>query len=434
MILYVIFFLFILECVALLVWGLKRPGRVYEFPFLAAAVFTGWVLPQLVGLAKDPYLPPGGLEKTIFMSALCLGMCYLGYVWKREPTKMFNWSLSRTRLLILSAFFVLVGAYFFFLISRLPEELTSQSNWSGLPVLYLFFANILGYGFAIGLLLYMRCNSKIALGIALFASLFFVDRIFIGGRREVALEFSLAILLAFWFGQRKSLPRPIILAAIFFGALLFYSIGEYRAITKGEEGFQLKRIVKIEFLENFKRIIEDEGGYELRNAVYNIQAEDTEKSFDFGLYHWNGIVFDFVPRQILGEDFKSSLMIPLEDVTYTVYGYEPHTGTTSTGMTDTFRSFWYFGALKFFLIGYIMARLYRAAIRGNFVAQLFYMCIIVAALLSITHSTQWFFSGWVHIGIFLLPAVLLARTGRFGKSKISRPAYPQSLPRVLRER
>jgi len=44
-------------CAGLLGWGMREKGRIYEFPFLAGATFTGFVLPQLIGLRNDPVLP-----------------------------------------------------------------------------------------------------------------------------------------------------------------------------------------------------------------------------------------------------------------------------------------------------------------------------------------------------------------------------------------
>ncbi|MCH7518014.1 MAG: hypothetical protein IH964_03195, partial [Candidatus Dadabacteria bacterium] len=115
-----------------------KPGRIYEFPFLAGATFTAFVLPQLIGLTNNPDISHVGLNKTIIMSTLCAGMCYIGYVLNRKPLKKLNWSFTRTNLLVASIVFVLIGWFFFFLISRLPEELTEVGQWTGRPVLYLF--------------------------------------------------------------------------------------------------------------------------------------------------------------------------------------------------------------------------------------------------------------------------------------------------------
>lgn len=418
---YFLLLLFSLVCFGLLYWGMLKPGRIYEFPFLAGAVFTTYILPQLIGLTNNQYISHAGLNKTIIMSTLCAGMCYVGYVLNRKPLKRLNWSYTKSNLLVASILFTLIGGFFFFLISRLPEELTEVGQWMGLPVLYLFFATVLTYGMAIALLVFARFKTKMALAIVALGSIFYIDRIFIAGRRGVTLEFVLLLLLAFWFGRRKTIPRALVLGMIFIGMFVINSIGEYRAITHGPQSRKWERVVQIEFLDNFTRLLSN-GGYELLNAMYVIEAADYKKSFDYGIFHWNTLVFNFIPGQIIGSDFKESLMIPVEDIAYTSFGHVPNPGSTYTGITDSFRSFWYFGALKFFLIGFIMSRLYKAAIQGHFMAQLLYMLLIVPAMLSITHHTQWFFSAWVHLGIFVFPLLLVLRNRRV---KVRRYAFEQ---------
>ena len=44
--------IFAAVCAGLLAWGMREKGRIYEFPFLAGATFTGFVLPQLIGTKK----------------------------------------------------------------------------------------------------------------------------------------------------------------------------------------------------------------------------------------------------------------------------------------------------------------------------------------------------------------------------------------------
>lgn len=398
---------FTVECFLLLAWGLMQQRRMYEFPFLAAAVFTGFILPQLIGLFNDPFISFESLNKTIFMSGLCLGMSYVGYRKNTYPLKSFNWVYSEKRLLYVSIFFSIIGAYFFIAIRRLPEELTSVSNWSGPPVLYLFFANVIDYAFAISLLLFLKTRNKFALWIVIFDIMFYFDRIFIAARRGIILQIFLYVMLSIWFSRKAAVSRGIMVIGIICATLFIYSVGEYRGIG----GSRLKEISQIEFLNNLKEILKG-GGVEMRNAVVTIESVDATKNFDFGIFHWNTFVFNYVPAQIVGSKIKESLMIPVRDPAYTLFLYTAPTGSTFTGMSDAFRSFWYFGALKFFLIGLILSKLYRSAIKGNIASQLFYMLTITPALQSITHHTQWFFSAWVHIGIFLIPALLFARRKR----------------------
>jgi len=65
--------------------------------------------------------------------------------------------------------------------------------------------------------------------------------------------------------------------------------------------------------------------------------------------------------------------------------------------------------MKFFAIAYIMQMFWRRACRGSFTAQLFYCLLVADALHSITHSTQRFFSPFVHIMIFVFPFLIYAR-------------------------
>jgi hypothetical protein len=90
-------------------------------------------------------------------------------------------------------------------------------------------------------------------------------------------------------------------------------------------------------------------------------------------------------------------------------GYVPTLGTTETGMADAFGSFWYIGAIKFFIVAYLLGRCYLAAVAGNTVYRLLYMLTLTPAMLTITHHTQWVLSTWVHMAMLLLPFLVLAK-------------------------
>ncbi len=405
------FFLSILTiiCIALLAWGMNRKDGVYQFPFLAGATFLSFVLPQMIGLQFDLDLPEGGLEKAFVMTILCVSMCYLGYSWKPAPLRSFNWDFDDQKLMQASVMLTLIGAYFFFEISRLPEEMTSASMWSGVTVAYLFFAQILTYGFAIAVLLYFRTRSLSALVVALFGSLFYLDRIVIAGRRGVALEFIFILVMGWWFGRKRILPKSMVFSAIVLGTLGLYSTGDYRSIAQEEDGLHWSNLRTIPFVENLHRLV-TQGGEEMRNVVYTIEGIDRTGDFDLGLFHWNTLVFNYVPAQIVGVDFKNSLMVETRNVSEDVFGFQATNGSTTTGMVDAFGSFWYVGCLKFFFIAFIMRKIYSAATQGGITAQLLYMLILMPALHCITHHTQWFLTPWVHMGLFLFPALYLSRT------------------------
>ena len=114
---------FIAVCIILLVQGMLSRGAIYGYPFLAGAVFAGYVLPQLLGLANERFLPPGALEATLLMVILCAAMCWLGAAMARPPSRTPEWIYDDRRLLVVGAVLSLLGGYFYYAISRLPAEM-----------------------------------------------------------------------------------------------------------------------------------------------------------------------------------------------------------------------------------------------------------------------------------------------------------------------
>src|SRR4029077_995134 len=105
-----------------------------------------------------------------------------------RPWRTFDWKFDERKLLLASAVLSLLGAYFYYAITRLPPEMTEASQWTGLPVAYLFIARMLTYGFAIAVLLFAHNRSPLALLVALFGAAFYLDRIIFAGRRAELIE------------------------------------------------------------------------------------------------------------------------------------------------------------------------------------------------------------------------------------------------------
>lgn len=405
-------------CLLILSWGLKRHSRMIQYPFLVAAVYLGWVVPQFLGLTQNPYLPPGALSKTLVMAILCLGAVYVGYMINPRPARLFWWQFDERRLLISSLVLSLLGAFFFYQVSQLAAEATAEYGgaWSGIITIYIFFARLLTIGMVIAIVLYLmkpRWQTLVVIG---FDLLFYLDRIIIQGRRAAMVELSLMTLMAVWF-QRRWLPsRWMILSGMIVGALLINSIGDYRSTMLGEDrttwsGAGMHQIMEIDFIGNLKKIVEGESGsHELMNAVMNIEAVDQLLVFDYWLSLWNQFVRNFLPGQWIGKDIKQALMLDFDNDALAYWGYVPHGGSTATGFSDAFQSFWYFGAIKFFLAGLIMRRWYQAGVNGNIVAQMILMLIISDSLHLITHSSKGFYMGFIELAVFLLPVLLFART------------------------
>jgi hypothetical protein len=411
-------------CIWLMLVGVSRPGKIYEYPFLAGATFLGFVLPQLPALANDPFLPPDAFARTALFTILCATMCGVGWAAGKRPFRAMRWDLDERCLLWVAAILSLAGAFFYFKISHLPAELLPTNQiWTGSPVMYLFFARLLTYGLAIAALCFARCPSKFALCIILFDTFFYMDRILIAGRRSEAADFILIIALAAWFHRGIAVPRTLALIGVVAGTLALVSTGDYRSISHDREDQDWSEVAHIDAIENFQALLE-RGGPEMRNAILRIHAVNRSLNFDYGLFHWNTLVFNFVPAQIVGSEIKTSLIIPFDG--QHDLEYDPPTGSTETGMADAFASFWYFGALKFFLLAYLLGRIYCAATGGHTIFRLLYVLSLTPSMLAITHHTQSVLSTWVHMALLFLPLLALARVktrpcGGGSRPHVSRP-------------
>ncbi|TIN26418.1 hypothetical protein [Mesorhizobium sp.] len=412
----------------ILVWGFRRRDRLIQYPILAAGVFLGWVLPQLVGLANNPYLPPGGLEKTILLANLCLGAAWVGYVTNKRPARLFQWRFDGRRLLVACAFLSLAGAFFFYQISLLAPE--AGTRWTGIITIYYLFSKLLTVGLVIAVVLHMTRPSWATLAIIAFDLVFYFDRIIIKGRRSAMVELGLMLLMALWFHRRWAPPRVVVVTMLVAGMLVINSIGEYRATMLNDDlttwsGANLNDLLEIDYVGNLSRIAQGEAANgELTNAVMDIEATDRQLRFDFGLAHWNGLVRYYVPGQWVGSEVKEALTFDFGNPAFEELRHVSATGNTSTGLSDVFQSFWYFGAGVFFLIGLIMSRWYRAALMGNVAAEMVLMLSLPSSLVAITHSTQLFSMMFVQIVAFLVPALLWAR------AETERSAAPAAQMRV----
>jgi hypothetical protein len=404
----VLLLVFAVECAALLLWARRAPGRTLEFPFLAGAVFTGWILPQLYGLVFDQLVPQAALAKAIFMTILCAAMCWAGYVLagRREPGKA-TWAFHEDRVAVSAALLTAFGVIVFILLQGLPAEMLEASQWSGTPVAYLFFATTFRYGFALALFLYARNRASAALPIAVVGALAYVYLIVFAGRRFYAVEFTLMLLVARWVGWRRAPSWPGMVAALVAASAGVFATGAYRSAMMDHQGPQWATLLDIDLTEGLSNTFQA-GGPEMTNATLMIDATDRTGLFDFGISQWNSLVFAYVPAQLIGAEFKASLLVPLPDAAFIVYGHRPFVGSTLTGMTDSFQSFWYLGSLEFAAVGYVLRRLSNAARSGDLRAQVVHALMITNALHAITHYTGWFVTPWVHMGIFLWPALIFA--------------------------
>ena len=398
-------------CLVIVTDGLKDPARIYQFPFGAAAVFLGFIVPPLFGLLQATYLPEWSLERYLFMCILCLGACWLGdLVARRQRAMSIKPRVVHMRdWLIGAGLLILVGG-----LAHLKNRAAFQSGLdpnTGTMVAFNFFTTLLRYGFIMALLSFLKYRNRYALILIILAALYYVDRIVLLGRRRDTVEFAFVLMGSLWLIRQWALPRPLVGVALVIAPLLIVSAGFYRSAVVSRTGERnWSRLTEADPIGTMVKIA-SKGSSETIAGVYLLSATASRGGHDYGLRHWNSLVFNYVPAQIFGSSFKKSLYLPITNsvgIAERQYGYTPNNGSTVTGMVDAYASFWYFGCLKFFIIGYVMQILYRSAIKRNIIIQCIYLYVMTFALHAITHNTNWFVSPWVHMSVFWFPILVAA--------------------------
>jgi hypothetical protein len=409
-----VFLLGILGCLCLLILtdGLLR-NRPFELPFFAAAVTSAFAIPQLIGLYRSPVneVSEVGLGKTIFMTCLCIVMLRIG--WTRGCASVnasaVHPSFYYARLIYWAGILAVIGCWGNWMLRSLPEEVLNQSQWSGLPVAYLFFANALTYAYALSLNIWLRCRAKTALVVIAIACVVYFAVIVFAGRRQPAAEFILIPASTIWLVKGKVAPRIFPVVAILVMVLFMHSTGDYRsAAGAAKKGATWEQARSIPYVGNLLTILQY-GGPELTNAVMRVDAAGRSGRYDLGLSVWNAMVFNYVPRQIVGSEIKNALMFDLPDVEYETFGYTGATGTTWTGFANAFASFGYFGCLIFYFIAWVMGRIYSRACDDDLTAQVVYSLMLVQCGIVITHGYTAFFTPWPQIALFLLSGLYWVR-------------------------
>ena len=386
--------LLVIICAGLLIWGFIRIERIYQYPFFMGAIFMSFLVPQAFALVDNPgSLSQESLEQVLLISSLCAVACWIGYQGKpnlKWLTRL-QVDIDKNKLFQSGLFLTFIGLFFNYLIDK---EIQSQgvgfSNnrvWTGSITIYSFFAQVIYIAFAIFLLEVLKKPSIQNIIFTLLAGWFPLQTLF-SGRRQPTMTFIIIIGFCLWTIKRYIPPRWLIISAIFLMTILVPVIGAMRekfweALFSG----QWQSIL----LTTQKALNTQQSGdiLELRNAAFLISATAQTNSYGLGGGWWDSIIFSFIPAQILGNGFKQSLQFNLSggDI-YQLYGYSIPSGSTNTGVADSFMEFGYLGFLFFALVGYLFKHLWVSAYyQKSLFATLVYIGLVSPAMVSLTHGT-----------------------------------------------
>lgn len=391
--------LFFIVCLALLAWGLIRRERIYQYPFFMGAIFIAFIRPQATAIIGNPgVVSQPALERVLLFSCLCAAASWLGYQLKPNANWIakFHIPLNQRRLFEAGLILLSISYACNFVLSRITIQVTATGTWTGPATILVFFAQVIYIAFTIFLLRFLQKPSIANVVWVALASIQPLNDIILVGRRQPTMTFLIIIGLCFWLVRRSMPPRWVFIIAVTALVYVIPLVGELRGdfwMLIFQRDWQAIINASQQSFDNLR----DGEVLELRNAAVLMDAAEKSGQYGFGTGFWDRLVFQYVPGQIVGYEVKSSLQFNWTQYDLGgMYGYVMPTGTTPTGVGDSFVEFGYFGCLVFALIAYLFKSVWVPAVYLNStVSQLLYIGLLSPAMVGVTHG----------IGRFLQEAV-----------------------------
>ncbi|MEO0770914.1 MAG: hypothetical protein AAFY72_16080, partial [Cyanobacteria bacterium J06649_4] len=359
------------------------------------------------------------VESVLIMTGLCVLMCSLGFALKprkRILAKLVH-AADDKRLFSAGIFLSSIGLASVLLLQSINIQIASNSNWTGPATVIYFFGNLRHVGFAVLLNLTIRkWNALNLMGLA-FSLMPVLYMVLIAGRRTSTFILFITIGLTLFYTKKILPARWLVILAVAACAYLIPLLGALRGdfwalLLSGQ-------LSEIDFSSGIDRILLSGDVLELRNAAMSIETVNSTQSFGYGTGLWNDIVFQYVPGQLVGYEFKDSLMFDnaLPEDIKSLYGRSFSLGSTPTGMGDSYAEFGFAGCLIFGAIAYLFRHIWVASTYyTSLYAQILYIALISPALIGVTHG----------VGIFFQHAVLQSFCV-WGVWKYSHISHPQLL-------
>lgn len=404
--------LFILICLGLLIWGMVRVERIYQYPFFMGSMFFSFILPQVFALIDNPgILNQETIERVLLMSCLCAVASWIGYQLPLNTKLLNKLDIKVDDKKLFFANTVLMGfSLFFYLLmarSNIQQDESAGGNWTGAATIYIFFARLIYIAFAFFLIEFLKRPTLQNLIFVIISGWMPIQAV-LGGRRQPTMSLLVIIGISLWIVYRLIPPRWLVIIGVMLSLVLIPLIGRLRG-----NFWDLLFAGQWDILFSTAQITTEklqEGEIlELKNAAIFMDVTSQKGLYGLGAGWWDNIIFQYVPGQIVGRFLKNSLQFNLvnSSTVFLEYGYEVPSGTTLTGIGDSFIEFGYLGCLIFAILGYAFKYLWFSSVfHKSILSILLYTALLSPAMVGLTHGIGRF---WQEMIIKIVVIYILVR-------------------------
>ncbi|MDD2569453.1 MAG: hypothetical protein PHQ49_07405 [Clostridia bacterium] len=250
-------------------------------------------------------------------------------------------------------------------------------EWTGAPVKYNFFASYKDPGLVLCLLALLYKPTKTRILIVAVQLIYPLAITLFLGRRTHTATLGAMVLLSFYYRYGWAPSKKVFLLGLTFMALFVILAPAFRSqVNQGNFG-HIKDVDKNQVINSY---LKDDRYKEIDTAVMICSAFNQSETYNWGIDFYNGSVSRWIPRQVVGEAFKQSLMIKtkanMHDILWSQYQWEIPFGSFTTGIAHSFAFWSFFGCLFFYVISRFSFYIFSQSISSLFNQVVYFFVVI----------------------------------------------------------
>lgn len=386
------FYMIVLAASVGLIWGLRDTRRVIEAPFLYAFGMSILMIPQYFVTVIDPSrVPDEAFLVYSMMIMLCSALFYWGYFGANKRPRGRSRLRSRhvidaDRLFSYGLVVAMIGTVG----SLQLQSFGEIDEWRGWPVYWYTLSKFTLPGVTMILISYAQSRKFIFLVAALLLSIFPFLTVLDAGRRSMTMMLPVIYLLPIMiYNVRWKPPRFAIVVFMALAFVIVYAFPYWRGEFAGRRYLAVVAEYPISFI--MTDIFSAGSGKTLEtiDSMILTGAHFSLDYYEWGMTLYNQLVQNYVPRGLVGSEFKDSLRwgsgIGL-GWTAEVYGIEVAYYTGKSAYSEVFGQFGFLGSAVFFFIGRVFRLVRDAIVTSGDGRAIIFLCFFIQVPASLAWS------------------------------------------------